>query len=88
MALFRVTYDATLRFAIPLDELLGHSSLVVEVEAESFEEAEDLAGPIADNADEDLMHLGDGKLLPHGVIVTVLTKYSTRNLETDEELLH
>ena len=58
------------------------------VEAESFEEAEDLAGPIADNADEDLMHLGDGKLLPHGVIVTVLTKYSTRNLETVEELRH
>ena len=73
MPLFRVTYDA---------------SLVVEVETGSFEEAEDLAAPIATDAEERLEAIEDGKLLPHGTIVTVGMVHSTRNLETDEELLH
>lgn len=73
MPLFRVTY---------------YASLVVEVEAESFEQAEELAAPVADNTEEYLAQIGDGKLLPGGCIVTVGLVYSTRNLETDEELLH
>jgi len=73
MPLFRVTYDA---------------SLVVEVVAETFEQAEELARPMADNSEELLAAIGDGRLLPNDAIVTVGMVYSTRNLETGEELLH
>ena len=73
MPLFRVTYDA---------------SLVVEVVAESFEEAEDLARPIADKAEAKMEAMLEVICGDDAPLVVVGSVYSARNLDTDEELLH
>ena len=72
---------------MPLFEVLYDASLVVEVEAENYDDAREKAEPIETVAERYLEDIGDNHGLPAGVSVSTGMVVLVKNVDTGVELL-